>query len=238
VKRFLFVAFCLVGLLAFAPAIASAAMPNPTGLDLPEEFSEIGAPVHSFTTQSGHVVHYIDQGKDSWRTVVLIGGAGTGVQAFELTEFTRELREDLHIRVVCVERNGFGMTEFEPADASGAMIHADAGNAALALADPVKTREMYAQNVLQVLDHLDIGRFSIIGISGTLIKDAASIIVNLAFMVFTRERSAIVLPAFLLYMLFTQRGSGWRSWAASRARSCWPSPTTSGATASRPRSTR
>jgi len=166
VKR-LCVAFCLATVFALLlAASASAARPNPTKMKLPTSFSHIGAPVHSFTTASGHVVHYVDQGKKSWRTLVLVGGAGTGVQAFELTEFTRALRNKLNIRVVCVERNGFGMTQFEPADADGDMIPHDAGDAALDLGDPVKTREMYGQNVLEVLDHLGINKFSVLGISG------------------------------------------------------------------------
>ena len=161
------VALCLTTVLALLLATsASAARPNPTKMKLPTSFSHIGAPVHSFTTASGHVVHYVDQGKKSWRTLVLVGGAGTGVQAFELTEFTRALRNKLNIRVVCVERNGFGMTEFEPADADGEIIPHDAGDAALDLGDPVKTREMYGQNVLEVLDHLGINKFSVLGISG------------------------------------------------------------------------
>ena len=147
-------------------SLAQASQPKPTKLNLPENFSYVGSAVHSFTTQSGHVVHYIDQGRATWRTAVLIGGAGTGVQAFELTEFARSLRQRLHIRVICVERNGFGLTEFEPMDASGTMIAAGADDDALALADPVKTREMYGENVLEVLDHLGVDRFSVIAISG------------------------------------------------------------------------
>ncbi len=147
-------------------ASASANPRNPVSLKLPDDFSYIGAPVHSLTMSSGHVVHYIDEGDKSWPTAVLIGGAGTGVQAFELTQFARDLRFALHIRLICVERNGFGMTEFEPADANGDMIPYDAGDAALALGDPVKTREMYASDVLSVLDHLGVHKFSVIAISG------------------------------------------------------------------------
>jgi len=172
VKR-LCVALCIVALLALMVASSASAAtpspmatPDPTKLNLPEKFSHIGAPVHSFTTASGHVVNYIDQGQKSWRTLVLVGGAGTGVRAFELTEFTRVLRNKLGIRVICVERNGFGMTKFEPADATGAMIPDGSDDDALALADPVKTREMYAANVIEVLDHLGIDKFSVLGISG------------------------------------------------------------------------
>jgi non-heme chloroperoxidase len=165
-KRLLLLVALLVAVVAILPAAASAGTPNPTSLNLPEDFSYIGAAVHSFTVPSGHVVNYVDEGDADWPTAVLIGGAGTGVQAFELTQFARDLRLALHIRLICVERNGFGMTQFEPADANGEMIPFDAGDAALALADPVKTREMYAENVLDVLDHLGVDKFSVIAISG------------------------------------------------------------------------
>ncbi len=165
-KRFC-LTLCLAGVLAMMlAAAANAATPDPTTLKLPGSFSYIGAPVHSFTAQSGHVVNYIDQGKKSWRTLVLVGGAGTGVQAFELTQFTRAFRDALHIRVICIERNGFGMTKFEPVDATGTLIPDGSNDAALATADPVKTREMYGHNVLEVLDHLGIQKFSVLGISG------------------------------------------------------------------------
>lgn len=161
------VAVSLVALLTMMlVSSASAAKPKPTKLNLPEKFSHIGAPVHSFTTTSGHVVHYIDQGKKGWRTLVLIGGSGTGARAFELTEFTRALRNKLRIRVICVERNGLGMTKFEPVDETGTLIPDGSDDAALALADPVRTREMYAANVIEVLDHLGINRFSVASISG------------------------------------------------------------------------
>ena len=156
---------CVIAVLALTLAgVAGAA--DPTQLNLPEKFSYIGSPVHSYTTTSGHVVHYIDQGKKDWRVAVLIGGAGTGVQAYELTQFARDLQLKLHLRVICVERNGFGLTKFEPADAAGALMRTAPNDAALALADPVKTRELYAANVVEVLDHLDVNQFSVIAISG------------------------------------------------------------------------
>jgi pimeloyl-ACP methyl ester carboxylesterase len=153
-------------LVAAGPVLAWPGGSHAQSLDLQEDFNYVGAAVKSMTDSTGHVVHYIDQGEEGWRTVVLIGGAGTGARAFELTEFVRDLREELGIRVICVERNGIGMTEFEPADADGNVIPADAGEAALALADPVKTREMYARDVLEVLKKEGVRKFSIIGISG------------------------------------------------------------------------
>ena len=153
-------------LVAAGPVLAWPGGSHAQSLDLQEDFNYVGAAVKSMTDSTGHVVHYIDQGREGWRTVVLIGGAGTGARAFELTEFVRDLREELGIRVICVERNGIGMTEFEPAGADGKVIPADAGEAALALADPVKTREMYARDVLEVLDKEGVRKFSVIGISG------------------------------------------------------------------------
>ena len=168
-KLLLLVAVALMLVLSIAVVPAMAA--DPTQLALPGHFSYMGSPVHSYTTASGHAVHYIDQGKKSWRVAVLIGGAGTSVQAYELTSFARDLQFKLHIRVICVERNGFGMTKFEPADASGKVILAPSGAysadaASLAAADPVQTRIMYAHDVLEVLDHLGVSHFSIIAISG------------------------------------------------------------------------
>ncbi len=162
----LIVAVLTAVLVAAGPALAWPGGSHAQSLDLQEDFNYVGAAVKSMTDSTGHVVNYIDQGEEGWRTVVLIGGAGTGARAFELTEFVRDLREELGIRVICVERNGIGMTEFEPAGADGKVIPADAGDAALALADPVKTREMYARDVLEVLDKEGVGKFSIIGISG------------------------------------------------------------------------
>lgn len=164
-KRSVFVLLTVTLLAAamIAAGPSAAAVPR---VNLPENFSYVGAPVHALTMKSGHVVHYIDEGPKDGRVVVLIGGGGTGVRAFELTEFLRDMRLKLGIRVICVERNGVGMTLFEPADKDGQLIKWDAGDDALALGDPVKTREMYARDTLAVLDHLNVKRFSIIGISG------------------------------------------------------------------------
>jgi pimeloyl-ACP methyl ester carboxylesterase len=200
-KRFTLV--WLVAVLAMAlTTTAGAATPLPAAfLDLPDDFSHIGAHVNSFTTQSGHVLHYIDEGNPAWRTLVLAGGAGTGVQAFELIDFTRDLRNALHIRVICVERTGFGMTLFEPADASGALITATS-DAALALADPVKTREMYAEHVLELLNHLGVDKFSVLGISGggpyaaEIARQAASRVLSVHLAVAVNQAQFVPGPAY------------------------------------------
>ena len=96
------------------------------------------------SSAAGRVVRYIDEGEPGWRPVVFFGGLGTDVNAFYMTEFARELRERLRLRVVSVERNGFGMTAFEPS---------------LGYAEAV-------DDVLGVLDTLEIRQFAVVAISG------------------------------------------------------------------------
>lgn len=92
----------------------------------------------------GRVVRYIDEGSADWRAVVFFGGLGTDVNAFYATEFARDVREQLRLRFVSVERNGFGMTQFDPA-----LDYEDA-----------------VDDVLGVLDALAIRRFAVVAISG------------------------------------------------------------------------
>lgn len=89
-------------------------------------------------------VRFIDEGAPDWRPVVFFGGLGTDVNAFYDTEFVREVRERLELRFVSVERNGFGMTAFDPS---------------LGVEDAV-------DDVLDVLSSLGIGRFAVVAISG------------------------------------------------------------------------
>ncbi len=92
----------------------------------------------------GRVVRYIDEGAADWRAVVFFGGLGTDVNAFYATEFARDVRERLRLRFVSVERNGFGMTAFDPS---------------LGYEDAV-------DDVLGVLESLTIRRFAVVAISG------------------------------------------------------------------------
>ncbi|MBV9471407.1 MAG: alpha/beta fold hydrolase [Solirubrobacterales bacterium] len=89
-------------------------------------------------------VRFIDEGEADWRPVVFFGGLGTDVNAFYETEFAREVREHLRLRVISVERNGFGMT---PLDDS------------LGYADAV-------DDVLGVVAMLGVKRFAVVAVSG------------------------------------------------------------------------
>ena len=70
------------------------------------------------------------------------------------------------------------------------------GDDALALADPVKTREMYAENVIELLDHLGINRFSVLGISaggpytGEIVRQAGARVRSVHFAVAVNQRAA------------------------------------------------
>jgi non-heme chloroperoxidase len=113
-------------------------------IDLQERFDHIGAQVHSLATRPGRTSYYIDEGRPGWTPVVFIGGAGTSLEAFQLTEFARSSREELRVRVISVERNGFGESALDTS---------------LGYAD-------YNAEIFAVLDHLGIDRFAIMAISG------------------------------------------------------------------------
>ena len=110
----------------------------------PEKFDSLGPSVKQILTEKNRVVHYIDDGDFNDMPVVFVGGLGTSVRAIRLLDFLRTMRKDLGIRIISIERNGFGQTEF---------------NSNLTISD-------YAQDVEEVLNHLKINKFSIFGISG------------------------------------------------------------------------
>ena len=111
---------------------------------LPESFDSLGPTVQELVMASGRKVHYIDDGDPDWLPVVFTGGLGTSVRVIRLLDFLRSMREDLGIRVITVERNGFGQTDYDPA---------------LGMAD-------FAEEVEAVLTHLGIEKFAVFGISG------------------------------------------------------------------------
>ncbi|MDB6180270.1 alpha/beta fold hydrolase [Paracoccus fistulariae] len=137
------------GVAGALPALADeTASPMPDGRDaatiqLQNDFDHIGAEVHELS-RDGRISYYIDEGDADDRAVVFIGGQGTSLEAFQLTEFARSMREELGLRVISVERNGFGESSFDPA---------------LGYQD-------YVEEVLAVLDHLGVDKFAIMAISG------------------------------------------------------------------------
>jgi pimeloyl-ACP methyl ester carboxylesterase len=93
---------------------------------------------------TGHSISYLDEGRKDWRPVVFVGGGGTSGRVFALLEFLRTTRENLELRFIAVERNGFGATPFDDS---------------LDFAD-------YAGDVEAVLEQLEVENFSLFAISG------------------------------------------------------------------------
>ena len=125
------------------PALADA----PSVPALPafqSQFDSLGPAVVALPGPHGRVLHYADTGEAGWRPVLYIGGTGTSARAMLMTGYLETLRRQLHIRLISVERNGFGDTAFDPA---------------WTLAD-------YAGDARAVLDHLGVARFAVVAISG------------------------------------------------------------------------
>lgn len=113
-------------------------------VQLQDKFDSLGPAVRSLTLPSGRVVNFADTGgKRSCRVAVEVTGAGTSGRALILSEFLRTSREALCVRIISVERNGFGTTLF---------------NESLGFED-------YTSDVLAVLQHVGVNRFSLIGVS-------------------------------------------------------------------------
>lgn len=109
-----------------------------------DEFDSLGPEVRAAKLDSGRTAHYIDEGPRDGRPVLYIGGTGTSARAARMTDFLRSTRESLGLRLISVERNGFGDTEFDKG---------------LGKADFVK-------DALQVLDRIGVRKVSVVAISG------------------------------------------------------------------------
>ncbi len=129
--------------LLIAAAIALVAGMASAG-QLTGEFDPIGPTVETLDTSTGRTVAYVDDGDPDATPVVFFGGSGTSVRVMNLLEFAHTLRGELGLRLISVERNGFGQTAFDPA---------------LGYTD-------YASDVEAVLDHLGVDEFIAFGISG------------------------------------------------------------------------
>jgi pimeloyl-ACP methyl ester carboxylesterase len=114
------------------------------GGQLTGDFDPIGPTVQTLETASGRTVAYVDDGNAGDTPVVFFGGSGTSVRVMNLLEFANTLRGEVGLRLISVERNGFGQTAFDPS-----LDYTD-----------------YAQDVEAVLDELGVDRFIAFGISG------------------------------------------------------------------------
>ena len=132
-------------MIKFAAALLSLLIPaTASALDLPEDFTPLGPTVKVLEEEGGKTLYYIDEGREDWKPVIFFGGAGTSGTVFGITEFLRDLRKDLKLRVISVERDGFGLT---------------------ALTEGYSYQD-YASEVTRVLDRLDIKKAAFVAISG------------------------------------------------------------------------
>jgi pimeloyl-ACP methyl ester carboxylesterase len=132
-----------LALLMSSPSLAEAPSVPAIG-PIQSGFDDFGPAVQALTLPSGRVVHYTDTGEGGGRTVLFIGGTGTSARAQGMTDFLKSLRQQLKLRFIVVERNGFGDTAFRPDWGYGD----------------------YAAEVQAVLDHLGVKRFAGVAISG------------------------------------------------------------------------
>ena len=126
-----------------SPVVAQTSVAAPPAT-FQDHFDPLGPAVQGLAGPSGRMIHYADTGEAGWRPVLFLGGTGTSARAFLMTGYLESLRKQLHLRLITVERNGFGDTPYDPA-----WTFAD-----------------YTAEVRVVLDHLGVDRFAMIAISG------------------------------------------------------------------------
>ena len=80
---------------------------------LQDEFDYLGPTMKTMQASSGRTVVYLDEGEKDWHVVVFVGGSGTSGRVFAMLEFLRETRQNLKLRFIGVERNGFGTTAYD-----------------------------------------------------------------------------------------------------------------------------
>ncbi|WP_223205841.1 alpha/beta fold hydrolase [Streptomyces xanthii] len=136
-------ALALLGGIVIGGTGAVSASP-PAEPKVQNTFDSLGADVRAAKLPSGRTAHYTDSGPADGTPVLYIGGTGTSARAVHMTDFLRTTRQNLGLRMITVERNGFGDTAY----------------------DPELGRADYAEDVLQVLDRLGVREFKVIAISG------------------------------------------------------------------------
>jgi non-heme chloroperoxidase len=106
-------------------------------------FDSLGPNVQSLKINN-KTIHYIDDGEKTDIPVVFISGLGTSVRAIRLLDFLRTFREELGLRLISIERNGFGQTQF----------------------NPTSNMTSHSREIIEILEHLGIKNFSLFAISG------------------------------------------------------------------------
>lgn len=113
---------------AFGPGFDPVTSPEPTEVVLAD----------------GGSAWVVDTGPVDGLPVLFVGGTGTSATVVRLVEFLSSARDALGIRLVSIDRNGFGAADL----------------------DPIAGYDTYADTALAVMDALDVDDFSVVAISG------------------------------------------------------------------------
>lgn len=124
--------------------LAAPALARPGDPVFPDQFDAIGSPVQAVPGNRDRTIHYTDTGEAGWRPLLYIGGAGTSARASEMVGYLDTLRRRLHLRIITVERNGFGDSAYDPAWGF----------------------DDYVDDVRRVLGVVKVDRFALVAISG------------------------------------------------------------------------
>jgi non-heme chloroperoxidase len=125
------------------PFAVSAVLADTEQVVVQSDFDVMGAPVHHWSNK-GKDLFYVDEGPKDGIPVVFVAGNGTSARALELTNFLRSTRDQLKLRFITLERNGFGQSTF----------------------DPKGDYSSYSADVRELLGHLGVDHFSLLAISG------------------------------------------------------------------------
>lgn len=132
-------ASAVAGMTGSSAAVAEK-RPRPA---IQDDFDALGSPMHELR-RDGRTVNFSDTGERGARPVLFMGGTGTTARASGMTDFLRTTRENLGLRMISVERNGFGDTAYHPS---------------LGFDD-------YTKDVESVLDKLGVRKVRLVAISG------------------------------------------------------------------------
>jgi non-heme chloroperoxidase len=130
--------------LAALALIAGTVHARPADPVFPAHFDAIGSPVQAIPGNHARTIHYTDTGEAGWHPLLYVGGAGTSARASEMVGFLDTLRRRMHVRIITVERNGFGDSAYDPAWGF----------------------DDYTDDVRRVLAAIKVDRFALVAISG------------------------------------------------------------------------
>ena len=130
--------------ISLAAAIIACGTASAAEMDIQEQFDPLGPTVLTTKTAAGKTIGYVDDGKRDGKPVLFIGGSGTSAYAYALTGFLRRMSDQLGLRFIAVERDGYGVTGLTKG----------------------YTYSDYAGEAAEILGKLRVDKVSVVAISG------------------------------------------------------------------------